>query len=43
MIPGVDYQETPMGYYGEAGLDIAVTPPMRRAQGAWREIERPRS
>ncbi len=38
LIPGVDYQETPMEYYGESGPDIAVTPPMRRGEGVSREI-----
>ena len=39
VIPGVDYEETPMEYHGDPGPDIPVTPPRRREAGDWRQVD----
>ena len=39
LIPGVDYEETPMEYEGEAGPAIPVTPARPRGAGLWRRID----
>ncbi len=39
LIPGVDYEETPIEYHGEVGPDIPVTPPTPRGAGVWREVD----